>query len=56
MRKEVLDKNPKLAPALNKLSAKLDDATMAKLNAMIDVDKKSVEEVSSAFLKQNGLI
>jgi osmoprotectant transport system substrate-binding protein len=56
VRKEVLDKNPKLAPALNKLSAKLDDATMAKLNAMIDVDKKSVEEVSSAFLKQNGLI
>ena len=33
VRKEVLDKNPKLAEALNALSAKLDDATMAKLNA-----------------------
>jgi osmoprotectant transport system substrate-binding protein len=56
VRKEVLDKNPKLAPMLNKLSAKLDDATMAKLNAQIDVDKKSVEDVAAAFLKQNGLI
>jgi osmoprotectant transport system substrate-binding protein len=56
VRKEVLDKNPKLAPMLNKLSAKLDDATMAKLNAQIDVDKKSVEDVAATFLKQNGLI
>lgn len=56
VRKEVLDKNPKLAPVLNKLSAKLDDATMAKLNAMIDVDKKPVEEVAGTFLKQQGLI
>jgi osmoprotectant transport system substrate-binding protein len=55
VRKAVLDKNPKLADLLNKLSAKLDDATMAKLNAQVDVDKKSVEEVSSAFLKQSGL-
>jgi glycine betaine/choline ABC-type transport system substrate-binding protein len=29
---------------------------MAKLNAMIDVDKKPVEEVAAGFLKQNGLI
>jgi osmoprotectant transport system substrate-binding protein len=56
VRKEVLDKNPKLAPVLNKLSAKLDDATMAKLNAMVDVDKKQIEEVASVFLKQQGLI
>ena len=56
VRKEVLDKNPKLAPALNKLSAKLDDATMAKLNAMVDVDKKQIEEVAGTFLKQQGLI
>ena len=56
VRKEVLDKNPKLGPVLNKLSAKLDDATMAKLNAMVDVDKKPVEEVAGTFLKQQGLI
>jgi glycine betaine/choline ABC-type transport system substrate-binding protein len=29
---------------------------MAKLNAMVDVDKKSVEEVAATFLKQQGLI
>ena len=44
IRKEVLDKNPTLAEPLNALSAKLDDATMAGLNAAIDVEKKSVED------------
>ena len=56
VRKEILDKNPKLAEALNALSAKLDDATMAKLNASVDVDKKSVEEVAGGFLKGQGLV
>src|SRR5918997_19186 len=56
VRKETLDKNPKLAERLNALSEKLDDATMAKLNASIDVDKKTVEEISSGFLKSQNLI
>jgi len=56
IRKEVLDKNPKLGEALNALSAKLDDATMAKLNATVDVDKKTVEEVATSFLKAQALI
>jgi len=56
VRKETLDKNPKLADVLNGLSAKLDDATMAKLNASVDVDKKTVEEVSTSFLKSQSLI
>ena len=56
IRKETLDKNPKLAEALNGLSAKLDDATMAKLNATVDVEKKSVEEVAATFLKAQGLV
>jgi osmoprotectant transport system substrate-binding protein len=55
IRKETLDKNPKLAEILNALSAKLDDAVMAKLNATVDVDKKSVEEVAAEFLKSQGL-
>ncbi len=55
-RKETLDKNPKLAEQLNALSAKLDDATMAKLNATIDVDKKTVKEVASNFLRSQGLV
>ena len=56
VRKETLDKNAKLADALNALSAKLDDVTMAKLNASVDVDKKSVEEVAAGFLKGQGLV
>ena len=55
-RKEVLDNNPKLAEHLNALSAKLDDATMAKLNASVDVEKKSIENVAESFLKEQGLI
>ena len=56
IRKETLDKNPKLAGILNSLSAKLDDATMSKLNATVDVDKKTIEEVATGFLKSQGLI
>jgi len=56
VRKEVLDKNPKLADALNSVSAKLNDETMARLNASVDVDKKTPEEVAETFLKSNGLI
>jgi osmoprotectant transport system substrate-binding protein len=56
VRKEILDKNPKLADALNAVAAKLNDENMAKLNASVDVDKKTPEEVAEAFLKANGLI
>jgi osmoprotectant transport system substrate-binding protein len=56
VRKEILDKYPKIAEPLNALAAKLNDETMAKLNASVDVDKKSVEEVAEGFLKANGLI
>lgn len=56
VRKETLDKNPKLAELLNGLSAKLDDATMARLNASVDVDKKSIEEVAAGFLKAQSLV
>ncbi|CAN7681480.1 glycine betaine ABC transporter substrate-binding protein [Bosea sp. LjRoot237] len=56
IRKETLDKNPKLAEFLNGLSAKLDDATMARLNASVDVDKKSIEEVAAGFLKAQSLV
>ena len=55
-RKEVLDKNPKLGPLLESLAAKLDSDTILKLNAAVDVDKKSIESVASDFLKQQGLI
>jgi osmoprotectant transport system substrate-binding protein len=56
VRKEILDKNPRIGEALNSIAAKLNDETMAKLNASVDVDKKTPEEVAENFLKTNGLI
>ncbi len=56
VRKQTLDANPKIGEHLNALSAKLDDATMARLNASVDVDKKTIEDVSRTFLKEQGLI
>lgn len=55
IRKQAMDANPKVAPLLNALSAKLDDITMSKLNASVDVDKKSIEAVATQFLKESGL-
>jgi osmoprotectant transport system substrate-binding protein len=56
VRKEILDKYPKIADPLNALAAKLNDDTMGKLNASVDVDKKTVEDVADGFLKSSGLI
>ncbi|BBQ00887.1 glycine/betaine ABC transporter substrate-binding protein (plasmid) [Burkholderia sp. SFA1] len=56
IRKATLDANPKLGPLLNALSAKLDAATMARLNASVDVQKKSFSDVATQFLKESGLI
>lgn len=56
VRAEVLEKNPGIGEALNALSAKLDDATMAKLNARVDVEKVSIENVAAEFLKEQGLV
>ncbi len=56
VRSATLKANPNLAGLLNGLSAKLDDKTMGKLNASVDVDKQSVEAVSEGFLKQAGLL
>jgi osmoprotectant transport system substrate-binding protein len=56
VRKEILDKYPKIAEPLNALSAKLNDENMAKLNASVDVDKNTPEEVATKFLKEQGLI
>ncbi|MBA3774264.1 MAG: glycine betaine ABC transporter substrate-binding protein [Ramlibacter sp.] len=56
VRASTLKANPKLADQLNALSAKLDDKTMARLNASVDVEKKTVEAVAEGFLKQAGLL
>lgn len=56
VRKDVLAKYPKLAESLNALSSKLDTPVMIKLNGAVELEKKSVEQVATEFLKQEGLI
>lgn len=56
IRKDVLDAHPELAELMNAVSDKLTDKVMSGLNAKVDVDKVSVENVADGFLKENGLI
>ena len=56
IRTEVLDANPELGGLLNELSSKLNDDVMATLNAKVDVDKVTIEDVSKAFLTEQGLL
>jgi osmoprotectant transport system substrate-binding protein len=56
VRKSTLDQHPDLAAHLNTLSAELDNTTIANLNAMIDLQKRPVEEVAASFLRANSLI
>lgn len=56
VRQDTLDKHPELADILNSLSAKLDDSTMAGLNASVDVDKTSIRDAANKFLTSAGLI
>ncbi len=56
IRKETLEANPELADILNGLSAKLSDDVMRKLNAAVDVEKQTIEDVAANFLKEEGLI
>ena len=55
VRTETLKANPGLAEPLNALSTKLTDAVMQRLNAEVDVDKKSVADVAAGFLKETDL-
>lgn len=56
VRKQIVDAYPTLPADLKKLSALLDTQTITELNKQADVEKKSIEEVSSTFLKSKGLL
>lgn len=49
VRDEVLEKYPDIAGVLNQVSATLDTATVTRLNAEVDVDKKEYEDVASDY-------
>lgn len=56
VREETLKANPKLAEQLNALSAQIDNDTMSALNARVDVESISIEQVAADFLKNAGLL
>lgn len=45
----VLEENPEIADALNRISAALDTETVTKLNARVDVDKEEYADVARDF-------
>lgn len=53
VREETLALHPSVESELNQLSALLDDEIMAELNAQVDVERKSIENVSKEFLEQH---
>ncbi|MBN8413682.1 glycine betaine ABC transporter substrate-binding protein [Halomonas denitrificans] len=56
VRQQTLDANPELADQMNALSALLDDDTMASLNARVDVERETIEDVAESFLEDNDLL
>lgn len=56
VRRATLERHPGLAAPLEALATRLDDATIARLNAQVDVERASVEAVASRFLKEQGLV
>lgn len=56
VREDTLKKYPQIAPLMNAMSSTLNDTSMRKLNASVDVDKKSFDQVAHDFLVQNKLI
>jgi len=56
VRKDALDANPKIADVLNRVSATLDESTMAEMNYKVDGDKMEPRDVARDFLKAKGIV
>jgi glycine betaine/choline ABC-type transport system substrate-binding protein len=54
-RKDLIDDDPKLQPALAELSGRFTNDVLRKLDAKVDVDHKKPAEVAAEFLTQSGL-
>jgi histidine ammonia-lyase len=54
VRNEALAANPKMADVLNRVSAMLDEATIAEMNYKVDGEKMEPRDVAHDFLKAKG--
>ena len=56
VRKEALDANPKIGEIANRISAMLDETTIAAMNYKVDGEKMEPRDVAADFLKSKGVI
>jgi osmoprotectant transport system substrate-binding protein len=56
VRKDTLDATPKIAEVLNRVSATLDEASMAAMNYKVDNDKEEPKDVAREFLRAKGIV
>ena len=56
IREDTLKKHPEIATVLNRLAGKLTDQEMARLNALVDLEKKDAKIVAKEWLQTKGFI
>jgi osmoprotectant transport system substrate-binding protein len=56
VRKATLERVPEIKAPLEKLSAQLDNPTMSALNGAVDLQRRTVEDVASDFLRSRALL
>ena len=56
IRREALEANPKIGEVLNRVSALLDETTMAQMNYLVDGEKQEPKDVAREFLKGKGIV
>jgi osmoprotectant transport system substrate-binding protein len=56
VRKDTLEANPGLEEALNTLSGLLNNEVIISLNAKVDIDHQTPQQVARDFLREKGLL
>lgn len=56
VRKDTLEANPGLEEALNMLSGLLNNDVIMTLNAKVDIDHQTPQQVAHDFLREKGLL
>lgn len=56
IREETLEQYPEIEEVMQPLIESLDDETMQRLNAMVDIDGYEPDEVAEMFLEEEGLL
>ncbi len=49
IKQDLLENNPQIKDILNKVTSKIDNSAIIKLNAEVDIDKKEYAEVAKNF-------